>query len=152
MPEQITNEKSFTETLKLNQLVMANFSAGWCGPSNQIDPVYSQLSYKYPFIKFIRIDTDQVSSLTHEEEIISMPTFVAYFNGKRVSKVVGADSQALELLIQYLADKRHLNSGELREMSVKELKCLCRTRNVPTAGCLEKEDLVQRLMASNKEH
>ena len=33
----------------------------------------------------IKVDIDQVSSVAYKEEIKAMPTFVAYFNGKRLS-------------------------------------------------------------------
>jgi thioredoxin-like negative regulator of GroEL len=92
------------------------------------------------------VDIDQVSSVAYAEKITAMPTFVGYFNGKRINDIVGADKDALEKMIIELGEKRNLNIDELRAMSIKEVKSLCRIRNVPTRGCIEKEELVQKLL------
>jgi len=79
------------------------FSASWCGPCKQIEPLYVALSKKHPDIKFFEVDVDVCDYLSEKFKVQAMPTFVFLREGKEFSKLQGADSEKLRKGVQELA-------------------------------------------------
>lgn len=82
--------------------LVVDFYADWCGPCKAIAPQYAKLSEKYPNIALAKInvehkDTEEIVKVC---KIKSMPTFCIFTNGEYSDKVIGADMNALESLIQ----------------------------------------------------
>ncbi|KAG6535601.1 hypothetical protein ZIOFF_000623 [Zingiber officinale] len=53
-------EQKISEAEKQGKIVVANFSASWCGPCRVIAPLYAELSEKYPSLMFLTIDVDKL--------------------------------------------------------------------------------------------
>ncbi|OVA17312.1 Translation initiation factor IF2/IF5 [Macleaya cordata] len=53
------NEK-LSEASRDGKIVVANFSASWCGPCRMLAPLYGELSEKYPTLMFLTIDVDEL--------------------------------------------------------------------------------------------
>lgn len=163
----IKSEKEFKSVLSENQVVIADFTASWCGPCRQIAPVFEKLSNHHSAAKFIKVDVDEVKSVAAAEGITAMPTFCSYINGNRFSIVKGADNVGLENLVKNtigVADeiKRQddairqkkedaeklanepitLSDEELMLKSIKELKEMIKRRGWSHERCVEKADLV----------
>ena len=77
-----------------------DFSAAWCGPCRFIEPKVEALSESYPDCIFIKVDVDEVASVTARCGITAMPTFHVYKNGQKVGEVVGANEDALRSLVE----------------------------------------------------
>ncbi|ONK62715.1 uncharacterized protein A4U43_C07F7350 [Asparagus officinalis] len=96
----ITNNESWNEKIaeanEAGKIVVANFSASWCGPCRQITPLYTELSEKYPQLVFLTIDVDELAELCSTWDVRGTPTFFFLKNGQQVDKVVGANKIALE--------------------------------------------------------
>ncbi|KAG6478215.1 hypothetical protein ZIOFF_061650 [Zingiber officinale] len=54
------------------KIVVANFSATWCGPCRLMAPVYTELSEKYPALMFLTIDVDELSVRSFSRFILSV--------------------------------------------------------------------------------
>ncbi|URE22161.1 eukaryotic translation initiation factor 2 [Musa troglodytarum] len=53
-------EQKIAEANKDGKIVVANFSATWCGPCRTFARVYRELSEKYPSLIFLAIDVDDL--------------------------------------------------------------------------------------------
>lgn len=96
------NEGDF-DSRKGNGIVVAKFSAEWCGPCKQVAPKIDKLSLKYPDVTFIHIDGDKVKPLMRREGANCYPTFFFYQDGqKQNDKVEGGDAGKVEEIIKKL--------------------------------------------------
>lgn len=80
--------------------IIADFFAIWCGPCQQIAPLFEQLSNKYINMQFIKVDVDKLSDVAKKQGIAAMPTFHIYLNGSKVDSLQGANPSALESLVR----------------------------------------------------
>jgi thioredoxin 1 len=76
-------------------LVVVDFSAAWCGPCKMIAPAFDELSNEYPDSYFVKVDVDQVKAIAKRYEVMSMPTFILFKNGKVVDRFSGASIEKL---------------------------------------------------------
>ncbi|GLU14841.1 hypothetical protein SLE2022_313850 [Rubroshorea leprosula] len=78
------------------KIVLANFSATWCGPCKTIASFYCELSEKYPSLMFLVIDVDELTEFSTSWEIKATPTFFFLKDGQQVDKLVGANKPELQ--------------------------------------------------------
>ena len=96
----ITTKESWDQKLEQargdKKIVIANFSATWCGPCKIIAPLYCDLSEKYPSIMFLLIDVDELTDFSSSWDIKATPTFFFLRDGQEIDKLVGANKPELE--------------------------------------------------------
>ncbi|CAL0304389.1 unnamed protein product [Lupinus luteus] len=96
----ITTEKAWDEKLEQakrdGKVVIANFSATWCGPCKMIAPYYGELSEKYTSLMFLLVDVDELADFSTSWDIKATPTFFFLKDGKEVDKIVGANKPELQ--------------------------------------------------------
>lgn len=100
--EILTSQDYDRTVLNINQIVIVEFYASWCGPCKIIAPVFASLSEhpKFSNLLFIKVNVDNVRAAASKAKISSMPTFVVYMNGKEVERISGAQRQQLEWMIE----------------------------------------------------
>lgn len=76
--------------------VLVDFTATWCGPCRAIAPFFEELSEKYEGIVFVKVDVDQCAEVAQSCNVTCMPTFQAFFDGKKVDEFSGADKSKLQ--------------------------------------------------------
>ncbi|RZC38103.1 thioredoxin-like protein 1 [Asbolus verrucosus] len=98
----INDESHFQSELSnaSTRLVVADFTASWCGPCQRIAPIFQQLSTKYAKAVFLKIDVDKCQETAAAQGVSAMPTFIFYRNKTKVDTLRGADPTALENKIQ----------------------------------------------------
>ena len=100
MVKMISDLVELQQILETNGSIIIDFTASWCGPCQQIGPVFNELSQTYSNITCIKIDVDNADTkeICKLCEVRSMPTFVVVKHGEVVNRLVGSDPSSLENL------------------------------------------------------
>ncbi|RZC44679.1 hypothetical protein C5167_037629 [Papaver somniferum] len=78
------------------KLIVVDFTASWCGPCRMISPILTEIAKKLPNILFLKVDVDELRTVSEEWNVEAMPTFVFLRDGKEVDRVVGAKKDELQ--------------------------------------------------------
>lgn len=85
----ITNENFNGEVLLSEKPVLVDFWASWCGPCRMLGPVIDKIAEERPDIKVCKVNVDEQPELAERFGVMSIPTVVAFRDGKVVNKSVG---------------------------------------------------------------
>lgn len=88
-----------------DQLVVLDFTATWCGPCQQIAPVFARLASQLPHVLCIKVDADTHGAVLKAYGVKAFPTFVLLRRKSEISRMQGADAGALEASIRANAGK-----------------------------------------------
>ena len=83
---------SFDRTLKdTNTLVLVDFWAGWCMPCTIMAPVIEKLARDYAGkATFAKVNVDENPESSQRYNIMGIPHFIIFKDGKPVERIVGA--------------------------------------------------------------
>jgi thioredoxin 1 len=106
-PIPLTDANFSNEVLK-HQVMVVDFWAPWCGPCRMVGPVIEQLAHEYAGkVAFGKLNVDENPMVAGSYEIQSIPTMIAFQNGKPVDGLLGAvpKAQIENLFKPYMANK-----------------------------------------------
>jgi thioredoxin 1 len=81
---------TFESTIAENDIVLVDWWAAWCGPCRMFAPVFDAAAVKHPDIVFAKVDTETESALAGAAGIMSIPTLMAFRDGRLVFSQAGA--------------------------------------------------------------
>jgi len=93
------SDKEFQSVVSSKSVVLANFTASWCGPCQAIAPAIEDLARNNPAVTFIKIDIDQNNETPSRFNVSAVPTFLLFKNGSVVGEVKGANLQGVQGLL-----------------------------------------------------
>jgi thioredoxin len=82
--------------------------ADWCGPCQQIAPLYEQLSASLSrenAVTFVKVNSDNQKDIAEAYSVTTIPTFMVFRQGKVVEKVQGADPRKLQSIVKKLSSE-----------------------------------------------
>ena len=96
MPNEIVSEiskKEFDQEIK-SGFVLVDFYAEWCMPCVMMSPILDDLSQKFKGkVKFVKINIDDNQNLAEKFNIVSIPNFILFKDGKQTAQFIGAVSE-----------------------------------------------------------
>ncbi|MEK6842256.1 MAG: thioredoxin [Nanoarchaeota archaeon] len=88
VPELSKNE---FDNYTRNGVVLIDFFADWCMPCVMMSPILEELSEKFHGkIKFGKINVDDNQALAQKFNVVSIPNFVLFKDGKKTEQFIGA--------------------------------------------------------------
>jgi thioredoxin 1 len=96
------NEDNFDqEVLQSDRPVIVDFYADWCGPCKMISPLLEEIAYQQSAIKIAKLDVDAHPQLAQQFGVMSIPTIIAFKDGKEYKRRIGfANKQILLDLVR----------------------------------------------------
>ncbi|OQO13075.1 hypothetical protein B0A48_02539 [Cryoendolithus antarcticus] len=107
-PTPITSPTHLSSLLTSSRILIADFTATWCGPCKTIKPLYDALSTQLSRpnqITFVTIDVDAQKEIASTYNVTAMPTFVIFKAGRETKRIRGADVRALDKAVRELAEE-----------------------------------------------
>ncbi|MDB4614619.1 thioredoxin [bacterium] len=93
---QITDDQFSDEVLNSDQPVLVDFWASWCPPCKMMEPMVERLHDEVAessSAKIVAVNIDRNPQTAGEYTVSSVPTFIAFKNGKPVARQTGAATE-----------------------------------------------------------
>ncbi|WP_319419041.1 thioredoxin [Pleurocapsa sp. FMAR1] len=85
------NEGEFNQLLSNEKLVVADYSATWCGPCRVVAPLIDRLASEYSDrATVIKIDIDENKDIAKKYGIRSIPAVLVFRDGEVVESLFGS--------------------------------------------------------------
>ena len=98
MIKYLEKEEDFNNLIQ--NRVLVDFYADWCGPCKMLAPILETLASKHPDVKVLKVNVDAEQNLAMKHSIMAIPTLIVYKDGKQSDVRQGfANLELLEEMI-----------------------------------------------------
>lgn len=85
-----TDDSRFDADVSSAPLVLVEFGGAWCPPCRALTPTLEALAKERPDTPVLYVDVDENQAVTRRFGVRSIPTLIAFRNGKATGQLVGA--------------------------------------------------------------
>jgi thioredoxin-like negative regulator of GroEL len=101
--DKMTSKEQFDASIQSPNLTIAVFKADWCSDCKYIDPFIPEVEEKFSqHLTLVEVDIDQVGTVSEEQNILGIPSFVAYADGKELVRFVNKLRKSREKIEKFL--------------------------------------------------
>lgn len=88
-------DNTFYPYIERNHLpVVVDFWASWCGPCQNMVPIYERVAKTSESLLFAKLNTEQAKKIAAEANIRSIPTIIFFHQGKEIDRISGGLNEA----------------------------------------------------------
>ncbi|WP_281274993.1 thioredoxin family protein [Brevibacillus fluminis] len=103
MMVEIKAEDAFQQAIAQDKVVVVKFFTTWCPDCHRIDPFMPDVEEAYKEkLTFVEVNRDTLPELSQSLEIMGIPSFVAFQNGKELIRFVSKLAKSREEIEQFL--------------------------------------------------
>ena len=96
-------DAEFNDLISGDKPVLVDFWAEWCGPCRMVGPIVEEIATEYSDkISVAKLNVDENPQVSHQYEVMSIPTLIVYKDGEVKKRIVGARPK--KMLVDELAD------------------------------------------------
>ncbi|MEK4730423.1 MULTISPECIES: thioredoxin family protein [unclassified Paenibacillus] len=101
--KKISSKSEFDAAINSSKLTVAVFKADWCGDCKFIDPFMPEVEDKFANdLNLVEVDVDHVGTVSEEQNIMGIPSFVAFAGGEELTRYVNKMRKSQEEIEQFL--------------------------------------------------
>ncbi len=91
---QVSDEETYNQALRSNQRLVVEFSADWCSVCNNIKKPFEEIANEAEFgnVAFIQVDVDKLDSISKQNGVVGVPTFVYLEKGDKKVEEIGVQN------------------------------------------------------------
>ncbi|GAB2676972.1 thioredoxin family protein [Paenibacillus thermoaerophilus] len=99
----VRTESEFREAIASGKPVIAVFKTTWCKDCHYIEPFMPEVEAAYADrLTFIQIDRDELPDLCTELNVLGIPSFIAFAQGKETIRFVNKYRKTREEIEEFL--------------------------------------------------
>ena len=96
-------DAEFNDLINGDKPVLVDFWAEWCGPCRMVGPIVEEIAGEYADkLAVAKLNVDENPQVSHQYEVMSIPTLIVYQDGEVKKRIVGARPKVM--LVQELAE------------------------------------------------
>jgi len=101
--QKITSKAEFQVATQSPRLTVAVFKADWCGDCKFMDPFMPDVEEKFKHeLTLVEVDVDKVEEVSQELNILGIPSFVAFTDGRELVRLVNKLRKSREEIETFL--------------------------------------------------